>query len=300
MSKTPPVLFIIFNRPETTAQVWEAIRAAKPQRLYVSADGPRTTKSGEVEKCAACRQIVSAPDWDCEVKYNFLSGNHGCRRGVNAALDFFFSHEEEGIILEDDCLPHPDFFRYAALMLSHYRNDERIMHINGSNCQNGIRRGEGDIYFSRCVSVWGWASWRRAWLKNDRDLQNYNFTAAIDKTFRDREKRSRWHWILKQIRDKNPNFDTWDFQWNASIFANDAYVITPQENLVMNIGLNCGGSHQMDQKRFFVPHSVNGFPETPAIPENISANEEADDIFFRTFLKKRNIFQRIIDKLCKH
>ena len=41
------VLFLVFNRPGTTAQVFDAIRTAKPPRLYVAADGARAGRANE-------------------------------------------------------------------------------------------------------------------------------------------------------------------------------------------------------------------------------------------------------------
>jgi len=120
-----PVLFLIFNRPDTTTRVFEAIRAARPERLYVAADGPRMTREGEAERCAEARRIATAVDWPCEVKTLFRETNLGCRAAVSGAITWFFEHEEEGIILEDDCLPDPSFFPYCTELLAHYRDTGR-------------------------------------------------------------------------------------------------------------------------------------------------------------------------------
>src|SRR5688572_20906804 len=104
---TPPVLFLVFNRPDTTARAFEAIRSARPARLYVAADGPRVGRAGEAERCAEARRIATAADWPCEIRTLFRDRNLGCRLGVSTAIDWFFEHEQEGIILEDDCVPSP-------------------------------------------------------------------------------------------------------------------------------------------------------------------------------------------------
>ena len=138
-----PVLFLVFNRPDTTRRVLEAIRQAQPSQLFIAADGPREGKSGEAEKCADVRRIVNEGiDWDCEVKTLFRDKNLGCKVAVSRAIDWFFEHVEEGIILEDDCLPHPTFFRFCEELLNKYRDDERIGQISGDNFQFGKKRTE--------------------------------------------------------------------------------------------------------------------------------------------------------------
>jgi hypothetical protein len=96
-----PVAFIVFNRPDTTARVFEAIRQAKPPLLLVIADGARTSKVGEAEKCAASRAIIDRVDWECEVRTNYSDVNLGCKQRVSSGLDWVFSEVEEAIILKD-------------------------------------------------------------------------------------------------------------------------------------------------------------------------------------------------------
>jgi len=163
-SRRTAVLFVVFNRLNTTKQVFAAIRKAKPYRLYVAADGPRVAKSGEVAKVKAVRDYVRENiDWDCEVKTLFRENNLGCKYAVSSAVDWFFENEEMGIILEDDCLPHPDFFDFCAKLLECHVHDDRVSVVTGNNFQNGIKRGGFAYYFSKYSHCWGWASWRRAW-----------------------------------------------------------------------------------------------------------------------------------------
>ena len=152
-----PILFLVFNRPETTALVFQEIRKVRPQQLFVAADGPRPDRTGEAEKCAEVKKIVAAVDWPCEVKTLFRDNNLGCRVAVSSAINWFFENVEEGIILEDDCLPHPDFFRFCNELLDYYRNDERIMHIGGNNFQFVNKYGKSSYYFSHYAHIWGWA-----------------------------------------------------------------------------------------------------------------------------------------------
>ena len=164
------VLFLVFNRPDTTLKIFNAIRDLKPSRLYLASDGPRKNIDGEKEKVDIVRKIVTAVDWDCDVKTLFREKNLGCGVGVSEAITWFFQNEKEGIILEDDDLPHPDFFIFCESMLDRYRNNHEILTISGNNFQNGNIRGEASYYFSKYFHSWGWASWRRSWEIYSREI----------------------------------------------------------------------------------------------------------------------------------
>ena len=125
------VLFVVFNRPDTTARVFETIRTAKPPRLYVAADGPRAGRAGEAVLCAKVRQLAMKVDWPCKLYTLFQDTNLGCKIGVSSAINWFFEHEEEGIVLEDDILAQPSFFEYCDEMLDRYRDDTKVSMISG-------------------------------------------------------------------------------------------------------------------------------------------------------------------------
>lgn len=144
-NKCTLILFTIFNRPNTTALVFEKIRKAQPQKLYIAADGPRTKQ--EKELCNKTREIIKRIDWDCSVKKLFLEDNQGCRKGMIKVITCFFENESEGIILEDDCLPSDSFFSFCSTLLEKYMDDDRIGHITGSNFQKEKKRRRFIIIF---------------------------------------------------------------------------------------------------------------------------------------------------------
>ena len=238
------VLFLVFNRPDTTAQVFEAIRKAKPPRLYVAADGPRADRSGEAEKVAMVREIATAVDWACEVKTLFREENLGCKYAVSGGITWFFEHEEQGIILEDDCLPQPDFFTFCETLLDHYADDDRVWMITGDNFLNGILRGEASYYFSRYNHIWGWASWRRAWQKADMDIQfwpAWKVSEAWQLFWSDSVERLHWEGVFDRMHRRE--IDTWDYPWTASVWYHDGLTATPNVNLVSNIGFGPDATH---------------------------------------------------------
>ena len=244
-----PVLFLIFNRPDLTRRVFAEVRRARPARLFVVADGPRADRPGEAELCRQAREAVQV-DWPCELKTEFRAANLGAKVGVAAAIDWFFRNVEEGIILEDDCLPHPDFFAFCRDLLERYRGDTRIMHISGTNLQYGRRRGEGSYYFSRYMRCWGWASWRRAWAHFDVDLKTLPLfleQRQLRNVLASPGMRRYWRIIFQGIASGRIT-TVWDFQWTYAIFAQNGLCVIPNVNLVSNLGWGPAATNTFDPK----------------------------------------------------
>ena len=282
-----PVLFVIFNRPEVTSRVFQAIREARPAKLYVAADGPRPRVAADADGCRDARRVIEGVDWECEVKLLLRPSNLGCKVAVSSALDWFFQQEEQGIILEDDCLPDPSFFGYCSELLERYRDDERVMQISGDNFQYGRVRGDGSYYFSRYTHIWGWASWRRAWRHYDLAMsrlpgyleQNRIAQIVEDPTERD-------SWLHNFVRCYNGEIDTWDYQWTFSVWERDGVVILPNVNLVTNIGFGPGAVHcqNPDSKLANMPVTPIGSLRHPSC---IAVDQIADRFTFEyTFLGK--------------
>ena len=243
-----PVLFLIFNRPDVTALVFNQIKKAMPSRLYIAADGARKGKTGEIEQCDETRKIVANIDWDCEVKTLFREENLGCKYAVSSGISWFFENEEEGIILEDDCLPNQDFFFFCDELLVKYRNETRIKHIGGCNLQFGKKWGEGSYYFSNLTHVWGWASWRRVWNDYDVELskyQNIDSEKIFKSIFENDIIVEKWQSIYLELLENK--IDTWDYQHTLSNIFNNGLSIIPNVNLIKNIGFGPLATHTFDE-----------------------------------------------------
>jgi hypothetical protein len=244
-----PVLFLVFNRLATTQQVFNAIRQARPPRLYVAADGARPDRPGEAAKVRAVRDyILDHVDWECEVKTQFRSTNLGCGVAVSSAIDWFFEHEPEGIILEDDCLPDPSFFRYTQELLIRYRDDQRIMGISGIHLHGDEHQPPHSYFFSHYNHVWGWASWRRAWQHYDRSMDQWPALRPTEwlLTVGHGNRRFQRHWNQVFDRVANGLIDTWDYQWTFSAWAQGGLSILPARNLIRNLGFGAGATHTTD------------------------------------------------------
>ena len=239
------ILFLVFNRPDTTARVFEAIRQARPPRLYVAADGPRSGRGGEQQRCDEVRRIATAVDWPCELITLLREGNLGCKRAVSSAISWYFTHEPEGIVLEDDCLPDPSFFPYCDELLERYRDDPRVMCISGDNFISRNWLPGDSYYFSRYVHIWGWATWRRAWAHYDVDMKDWlagDGAAVVERRLRG-EPRAVAYWKENFERVASGRIDTWDYQWVYACWRREGLSCMPATNLISNIGFGEGATH---------------------------------------------------------
>ena len=265
------VLFLVFNRPEPTQRVFDAIRAQRPARLYVAADGPRAHKEGEAGRCEEVRRICSQVDWPCEVKTLFRSENLGCRRAVSGAITWFFEHEEEGIIIEDDCLPGPDFFRFCDAALARWRDDPRVMHIGGHTLLNA--QVKESALFTRHVSIWGWATWRRAWQQYDHEMLLLPRLAQLPL----RQWFGGQHGAVRRAIEGiyRNNVDAWGARWFLSVLARDGFSVLPKVNLISNIGFGPDATHTN-----VVSHTANlpihPLPEHIELPVEVKTHPDFD------------------------
>ena len=234
---------MVFNRPELTLKVFEEIRKVKPAKLYIAADGARSVREGEKEKCIKTREVIKHIDWECDVKTLFRDENLGCKMAVCSAINWFFEMEEEGIILEDDSLPNQSFFFFCEELLIKYRNTDKIMQIGGNNFQPGME-SEFSYYFSRYCNMPGWATWRRAWAKYDvaiKELPDFIKENRIEKIFGSNS--SRYYWLYQFWQVYKNKIDTWDYQWAFTVWNNDGLCISPTKNFISNIGYNADATH---------------------------------------------------------
>ena len=284
-----PILFLIFNRPETTAPVFEQIKKLRPKYLYVAADGPRDNKPGEAEECSAARAIVlEGIDWDCEVKTFLRAENAGCRKAVSEAIAWFFEQEEQGIILEDDCLPHQSFFPYCEQLLIRYKHDSTVISIGGTNL--GYDFENDDSYgFSRFMNMWGWATWRRSVQLVDYDMNRWK-KMTFKKLFlfsRLKNKQAidiNWINYWKNYFDitASGKLNTWDYQWIFAQLYHKKISIFPSHNLVKNIGFTDKATHTA-----YPDHPIAGLPlQVLELPLKHPVNNLVNAVYEESYLKK--------------
>lgn len=262
-----PILFLIFNRPETTIRVFERIRYARPAQLFIAADGPRCCCRSDEQACSEARDIVEQVDWPCEVKTRFNDNNLGCRQAVSTAITWFFENVEAGIILEDDCMPEPSFFRFCTELLARYERDSRVGMISGNNFRSALYSDELSYSFSRHGLIWGWATWKRAW---DEYLTGHELSSVEMDLIKVNISHNRhfaeywWSGACAAIQGK---VDTWDYLWGVTRYKNNFLVIRPKVNLVANIGFGTNSTHTGGEanKLYVITESMDFPLKHPAI-----------------------------------
>lgn len=239
-----PVLYLIFKRREQTLQSFAPIKAYKPSKLYIAADGPRENVQGEEEECEATRKgVLDLIDWDCEVKTLFRNKNVGCSEAVYGGISWFFEHEEFGIINEDDVVLSPDFFHFCEKLLPLYKDEKQVMLISSRN-HSGLYEESDEYVFSYFVNIWGWATWRRAWQLNTNTFkgwENYPKHNLIKRFGLFQGLVTIWYYY----KCSNPRiqFESWDYTWSYNILVNDGISLCPKVNLSSNIGTTIDGAN---------------------------------------------------------
>ncbi|HYX05310.1 MAG TPA: hypothetical protein VE912_01120 [Bacteroidales bacterium] len=295
-----PILFIIFNRPNTTSKVFEQIKKVRPRKIYIAADGPRKDHPDEVYRCKKVRSIINYIDWDCELKTLFQNKNLGCKHGVSSAINWFFLKEEMGIILEDDCLPNISFFKFCEEILEKYKYDKRVMQVNGNNYGTDLENYHAYSYgFSSYPQVWGWATWKRAWKYYDLGLTKWpsflrdGLLSSLDGGAKFSKTRiHKWDSVYK---DK---IDTWDYQWHFAVMSQSGLSVVPQKNLITNIGFSSDATHTNDGKdaKANIQNCDIEFPLKH--PPFMIADDRIDRIYRKNMLG-RTYSEMLIDKIKK-
>lgn len=289
-----PVAYIIFNRPDLTQATFDALRKQRPSELFVIADGPRPDHPTDVARCEETRAIVANIDWPCHVRRNYSDCNLGCRQRVLTGLDWVFSEVDRAIVLEDDCLPHPDFYTFCKTILDRYESDDRIWVASGSNFQDGMCRGDASYYFSRFNHCWGWATWRRAWELNEPQMSFWPQWKQSDEwkaMWPHRRMRSYWECIFDRMY--RGEIDSWAYSWKASAWYHGGLTATPNVNLVSNIGFGPDATHTQTESPvsrlqvMSIGHIVH--------PKQVEVHHKADNFtYWLVFKGRRQRFKKLM------
>lgn len=279
MNKSP-VAIIVYNRPEKALIVLKQIHKYQPKELFVIADGPKLNDVLDKKKCEKVKRLINSLEWDCKVNINYSSHNLGLKKRVISGLNWVFQSVESAIILEDDCVPSEDFFSFCDEMLAFYKNNTKVGCITGVNFQDGIIRGKGSYYFSKYNHCWGWASWRRSWDLFSEDL---NFWPEYKKSKDWKKKfnlyREKLFWTKHFDYCYEDDVNSWAANWTLSLFLNNSITVTPQKNLVSNIGHGIDSTHTQDSDSKY--SNMNTFELKNIIhPDEIKLDIDADNYTF--------------------
>lgn len=276
---TTPVVLCIFSRLDTTALVFEKIREAKPEKLYIISDAQRPDRPGEEEKVRKVRDYVEGNiDWPCEVHKNYADSNMGCGRRIPSGLTWVFEQEEEAIILEDDCVPDVTFFRYCQEMLEYYRDNDDIFIISGNNPIAHLIGTEYDYTFTKIPFCWGWATWARTWKKYDFDIKTWPGKKRDPVWRRDYPLRARLFIGAELDELYDHKYDAWDYQLLYAVAVNEGLCVVPAGNHVFNAGFGTDSSHTASKPEWLSNEAVPvGFPIKH--PPKIKRDAEFDRLY---------------------
>jgi len=255
--------------------------------LFITADGPRPDRSEDAEKCRITRQVALEIDWPCEVKTRFLDDNMGCDPCVSSAVTWFFKNVHEGVILEDDCVPHPHYFKFCQEMFERYSDDKRIMQVSGFS-PYPKRQHPYDYHFSRAFRCGGgWGTWRRAWELYSESLDPYreSITQIMNAYFPYSAKRRQRLDLFDRISRGSRN--NWDFKWNVACYSQNALCIVPENNLVTNIGFDEEGTHTVAPNPLFSHRQVDALASPLRHPKYVFADTRPE------YCLERNMYRSL-------
>lgn len=289
MEFNTPILVIIFNRPHFVRSLFDEIKKQKPRQLFIFCDGARKDKPGEEELLRKSKSIFEQQiDWDCDLKTNYLKENKGAGRAIVGAIKWFFENVEQGIIFEEDCLPHQDFFPYCEELLQRYKDDERVIFIGGNNFYDR-KITSYSYYFSAYPHIWGWAAWRKTidgYSFDVDNISNKEIRTLLSRYFDSWHEREYWYDRFRLVRKNRIN--SWDYQLAFNIWRNNGVSIIPAVNLVKNVGFDKNALHTKSSNAKSANLTLNSI--LPLIhPRDFEINKEADYSYFKEYNYKSSV-----------
>lgn len=295
-----PILFIVFNRPDVTLQVFtNLLKNPYISKIYVSCDGPRSDGQDD-QKVKAVQDIIDSAQSDILIIKRYSNINQGCKMGVKNAIDWFFQNEESGVIIEDDCLPSVTFIPFCGQLLEKFRSKDDVFVIDGSNYSE-ITSKTDSYAFSKYTLIWGWATWRDRWVKMDLKMEDIDvfYGGQFREKFHSFNERVYWRNHLDNVL--SGGIDTWDFQWMYSIWKHDGKVIAPKVNMIKNIGFGEDATHSKTSNNIFEASACNDLDFPLIHPEVRSFDSGLDRRLAKTRFRitlKSNI-RRLIKRYFK-
>lgn len=307
-----PVALVFFNRPELLRQVYNRVREQRPQQLFLIQDGVRDHRPDDLLRVEQCQDIVEQVDWECEIQRNYAHSNLGCGARVSTGISWVFEHVDRAIILEDDCVPDPSFFPYCRDMLERYKNDQRIMMVSGMNHLGEYSPDGSSYFFSKGCSIWGWATWKRAWGHFDLELNLWKSPATRQLVYEEigvqhmqRNRAIAWDKTVKQLKE-NRKLSWWGPQWQFAIFANSGLGIVPKHNLITNIGVNVDATHESKKVPIFANMATKPLEEDLQHPPCVICDRRYDRALFKMvfpsiplYIKVGSKVKRLLKRLVK-
>lgn len=299
MVKTP-VLFETFVRVEYARQVWEAIKAAQPKKLYFYSNKGRAEKEGEIDRNNEIRSWINEVDWDCELHTWFRDECVDVYTSLRSAVNWICNYEEAWIVLEDDVVPSLAFFSFCDQMIEYYRDNNRVWYVSGDNLFN-LNPSGYDLIFTHYHWMYGWATWRDRWLSIDwkgpriDEMIEQGIYRHFFKTKKQCVSREKDRMRAKNFIERTK---CWDYFFGLACDQNNAVGVIPKEHLVTNIGV--AGVHHEIMKKTFVNKECTFKDEQYVInkrPPFVFVDYEYDYLDWSSVRKEKGFCSRFRGKL---
>lgn len=281
------VLMLTYNRVNLLKKSLSSVLKVQPKKIYIFNDGPKDDYH-DIKKVYKVRKLIENIKTNSVIIKNFNKYNLGCKKANLKAINWFFRKEKEGIIIEDDCIASKEFFFFTSKMLKKYRDNKKIFCVSGSNFQSSKLSNES-YYFSKHNHCWGWATWKDRWKLNDEKISfwpKFKKSKEWDKFHKNDIEKKYWDKIFNNVF-KN-KIDSWAYPWTLSVWRQKGLTITPNVNLVKNIGFGQQSTHSLFLQKPLKYLNNKKFSLKIIHPKKITINNKADFYVFKNHFKGHN------------
>jgi len=277
----PPVLLLVFNRPEQTKLAIDAILRERPSRVYVSGDGPRGHVDTDAANVQQVWDLIHASPWECEVVEHRGDRNLGCGTAVRGALDWYFEHEPFGFVVEDDVELAPGALALAAHLFEVGESDPRVGNISVFNTVPTGQIREPSASFRRSIfsASQGWGTWAQTWKACPSTPVGWRTWLPEEQlaALGGRELMIRWRGILDRdvAAHAHPTAFSWDFTWQAHLWATQPVSLISNLNLIRNTGFSAGATFSENVPPWW-PMQTGTWSEPFLAPVSSDLDRDAD------------------------
>lgn len=293
------ILVLGYNRPDYLKNLLDFLREQENFRLYISIDGPVSNSTSDETLVNECRKLaIQTQEWT-DAKLLLSESNNGCYMGVTKGIDWFFSHEEFGVILEDDLVFDSNAIRFLNNGLSEYADRPDVGTICAFNHLSPYSISDEPIssLMVSFPSSWGWATWRDRWVKLERDFSRYPYPLFIYKSLKYGGLSGARSWLQVRKRLQNASLDSWAYRWLLTNCRYGWKAIVPSRSLVTNIGFRADATHTKDAKKTL---GVQDFVREKSHPDIIITamlEKEYDQFLLRNIYGVIPMAEKIIAKI---
>jgi hypothetical protein len=289
-----PIALFVYNRPRHTRDTVAALQCnhdALDSDLYVFSDGAKGAE--DMPRVEEVRRYVRKISGFKSVTVIESTTNSGLANSIISGVTRLCRDHGRVIVLEDDLITSPHFLTFMNNALNRYEGESRVMHIAGYMFPIDPI-GLPQTLFLRTSSCWGWATWKRAWDRFEKNPQNLleRFDSDMRQAFNFDNSYDHWNQVLQNVAGK---IDTWAVFWYASVFLNGGLCLHPAVSLVQNIGLDGSGVHCGSDQAY---EGTLGNILITQFEPIISENERALDrvkTFYRS--QQRPIYKKLFNKI---